>query len=63
MERAFVRLKHHSTTADELLEVTARAIPVFEVAGEDRLLGKAWMFAGSVQGGHRGQNHVGLQAA
>jgi DNA-binding SARP family transcriptional activator/tetratricopeptide (TPR) repeat protein len=63
MERAYVLLTFHSKTGDELLEVTARGLPVFEAAGNDRLLGRAWMLTGWIQGGYRGRNDLRLESA
>ncbi len=63
MERAYVLLTFHSKTGDELLEVTARGLPVFETAGNDRLLGRAWMLIGWIHGGHHGHSDLRLDAA
>jgi class 3 adenylate cyclase/tetratricopeptide (TPR) repeat protein len=63
MERGYVLLTVHSKTGDELLDVTARARPLFEAAGDERLVGRAWMLSGWIQGGHHGQNHARLAAA
>ena len=57
MELEYFRLPRVSgATADALLDVTQEAIPIFEVAGDDRLLGRAWLIAAWVHGGRRGQH-------
>ena len=38
-------------------------IPVFERAGDRRALGRAWLLAGFVHGGHRGDHAAWLEAA
>jgi DNA-binding SARP family transcriptional activator len=64
LELAYVQLlTRPGETADELLAVAAEAIPVFEEAGDDRALGRAWLLAGFVQGGIRCQNAAWLEAA
>jgi tetratricopeptide (TPR) repeat protein len=64
IEREYVRLLHkQGTTADALLEATAEGIPIFETVGDDRSLGRAWLFAGFVQGGHLGQHKAWGEAA
>ena len=63
MESAFVRVMLHSETGDELLEVTERAIPIFEAAGDDRSLGRALTLAGWLGGGRRGRHRLRLSAA
>jgi DNA-binding SARP family transcriptional activator len=40
--------------ASMLLELVESAIPVFEALGDDRALGRAWLFAGFVHGGVHG---------
>jgi len=49
--------------ANELLELVEQAIPVLEAAGDDRSLGRAWLFAGEIQGGFRCDNESWLAAA
>ena len=63
MELAYVVITFRSETGDELLEAASTAIPVFEAAGDDRLLGRAWLLSGWVHGGHRGRHHLRLEAA
>ena len=64
IEREYVRLLHEQgTTADALLEATAEGIPLFETVGDDRSLGRAWLLAGFVQGGHLGQHKAWGEAA
>ncbi len=63
MERAYVLITFHSQTGDALLEAAAAAIPVFEAAGDERLLGRAWVLTGWVHGGHRGRHQLRLEAA
>ncbi|HEX2433209.1 MAG TPA: BTAD domain-containing putative transcriptional regulator [Gaiellaceae bacterium] len=64
MEHEYVRLQREpGTTADALLEAAYEGIPVFESAGSERSLGRAWLLAGFVQGGHLGRYKAGEQAA
>ena len=63
MEAAYVGVHLRSETGDDLLAVTAAAIPVFEAAGDDRSVGRALHLAGWVEGGHRGHHDVRLTAA
>lgn len=64
IEREYVRLLHQQgTTADALLENAAEGIPIFETVSDDRSLGRAWLLAGFVQGGHRGNNKAWAEAA
>jgi len=50
-------------TADALLEIAREAIPVLEHVGDDRGLGRAWLFAGWVHGGHHGRHADWEEAA
>ena len=64
IEREYVRLLHvPDTTADALLEATAEGIPLFETVGDDRSLGRAWLLAGYVQGGHLGHYKAMAESA
>ena len=63
MEGAYVGIHLRSDTGDDLLSITADAIPVFEAAGDDRSIGRALLLAGWVEGGHRGHHDVRLTAA
>lgn len=63
MERAYVRVTLLSKPGDELLHATSHAIPVFEAAGDDRLVGRALLLAGWIHGGRRDQNRLRLEAA
>lgn len=49
--------------ADDLLDVTAQAVPLFEAVGDDRSLGRAYLAAGWVQGGRLCQNQAWEEAA
>ena len=49
--------------ADELLELAARAIPVFEELGDDRALGRTWRHIGYVRGGMQCRNRDWERAA
>ena len=49
--------------ADELLELAAEAIPIFEALGDDRSLGRTWLLSGFVHGGVRCRNAAWEQAA
>ena len=64
MELEYARLPRTSgATADALLDATSAAIPVLEAAGDDRCLGRAWLLAGWVHGGRRGQHKAREDAA
>ena len=64
MELEYIRLpRTPGATADALLDAAATAIPVFEAAGDDRSLGRSWLFAGWVHGGRRGQHGEREEAA
>ncbi len=51
IELALVRSLRDPHRVGELLEVATAAIPVFESAGDDRALGRAWLCVGHVRGG------------
>lgn len=58
IELAYIRLRREpERTADDLLEAIRDGIPIFEIANDQRALGRAWLFAGWVHGGRRA-NHV-----
>jgi tetratricopeptide (TPR) repeat protein len=61
MEDAYVEIVQGPSTADELLDLASEAMPVFEASADDRILGRACLLIGWVQGGHRGLNHVRLE--
>jgi tetratricopeptide (TPR) repeat protein len=64
MELEYVRLPRISgATADALLDAVSAAIPVLEAASDYRCLGRAWLLAGWVQGGRRGQHKAREEAA
>ncbi len=64
MELEYVQLPRTTrATADALLDVTAEAIPVLEVAGEPRLLGRALLLEGWIHGGRRGNHRAREEAA
>jgi tetratricopeptide (TPR) repeat protein len=63
MELEYVSLTFEPRVGDQLLDAASRAIPLFEAAGDDRLLGRALLLVGWVHGGHRGQNALRLDAA
>ena len=50
-------------TGDRLLDATSSAFPVLEAAGDNRWLGRAWLLAGWVHGGRRGQHKMREEAA
>jgi tetratricopeptide (TPR) repeat protein len=50
IERAFLRTLAEPNRAGELLEAATAAIPVFEQAGDDRSLGRAWYGVAFVRG-------------
>jgi DNA-binding SARP family transcriptional activator len=64
MELEYLQARRISgSTGDALLEVASAAIDVFEVAGDERSVGRAWLLVGWVQGARRGQHQVREQAA
>jgi tetratricopeptide (TPR) repeat protein len=63
MERAYARVTLLAEPGDELLDAISAAIPLFEATADDRLLGRAWLLAGWMHGGRRGQHRVRLEAA
>jgi hypothetical protein len=48
---------------EELVAAAERAIPVFERAGDDRALGRAWILVGDVRGARHGHNAEWAAAA
>jgi class 3 adenylate cyclase len=64
IEREYIRLmRQPETTADGLLDATAKGLSVFETIGDERALGRAWLLHGFVQGGHRGLHKDWEEAA
>jgi class 3 adenylate cyclase len=64
IELAHARLfRDPSHGAGELLELAAKAIPVFEELGDDRALGRAWRHVGYVRGGMECRNANWEEAA
>jgi tetratricopeptide (TPR) repeat protein len=64
MELAYVRATQTTgATGDELISVTAEAIPVFEGARDERSLGRAWLLTGWVHGSRRAQHAIRAEAA
>ena len=56
IEREYLRvLNEPESMAEALLEATTEGIAVFEAAGDERALGRAWLLHGFVQGGLRGR--------
>jgi tetratricopeptide (TPR) repeat protein len=51
MERMFLQSLSEPDRAGELLELATAAIPVFESAGDNRALGRAWYCVAHVRGG------------
>ena len=51
LERVFLRSLSEPDRAGELLDAATAAIPVFEQAGDDRVLGRAWYGVAFVRGG------------
>jgi class 3 adenylate cyclase/tetratricopeptide (TPR) repeat protein len=52
-----------SGDAESLLELASAAVPTFEVFGDDRSLGRAWVLIGFVRGGFQCQNEAWEEAA
>jgi DNA-binding SARP family transcriptional activator len=64
MELEYLQTRRISgSTGDALLEVASAAIDVFEVAGDERSVGRAWLLVGWVQGARRGRHRAREQAA
>ncbi len=64
IEQEYVRLHTESgRTTDALRDATAEGIPLFDAAGDDRSLGRAWLLTGYYQGGLRSQHQDWLDAA
>jgi tetratricopeptide (TPR) repeat protein len=64
IELEYIRLRRETgRMADDLLAATAEGIPIFERAGDRRALGRAWLLAGFVHGGHRGDHRTWEQSA
>jgi class 3 adenylate cyclase/tetratricopeptide (TPR) repeat protein len=57
--RALIELAHlelfSAGVADELVELVAEAVPVFQAADDDRALGRAWRTLGYVRGAMQGR--------
>ncbi len=63
-ELEYIRLLYEpKRTADDLLDAVAEGIPIFESVGDHRSLGRAWVIAGFVYGGHRGDHRAWEDAA
>ena len=54
---------HRGGTAEALLDAVDRGIPIFEHVGDHRSLGRAWLLAGWIRGGHRGDHRAWADAA
>jgi tetratricopeptide (TPR) repeat protein len=64
IESAYLRtLTEPEGAAQELVDLALGAIPELEVFGDDRSLGRAWMYVGWVRGGIRCQYRSGEEAA
>jgi DNA-binding SARP family transcriptional activator len=64
IELEYIRLRREpQRTADELLNATDAGIPIFERASDRRALGRAWLLAGFVHGGHRGDHRTWQESA
>ena len=64
IEHEYVRLLHEpGTTAEALLEVATKAIPVLETFRDSRSLGRAWILVGYVRGGIHGHHKAWEEAA
>jgi DNA-binding SARP family transcriptional activator/tetratricopeptide (TPR) repeat protein len=63
LERAYVRVTLLAEPGDELLDAASAAIPAFEAAGDERLVGRALLLAGWFHGGRRDQNRLRQEAA
>jgi len=64
IELEYIRLRSEpKRNADALLDATTEGIPIFERAVDRRALGRAWLLAGFVHGGHRGNHAAWLESA
>ncbi len=62
LEYLLVR-RGHLKSVDDLLEAVRTGIPLFERTGDQRQLGRAWLFAGWAYGGHRSDHGAWADAA
>jgi DNA-binding SARP family transcriptional activator len=62
MEQAAIASAHSREDVGRLIDLAEAAMPVFEAIGDDRSLGRAWMFVGWVRGGAHAQ-HAEWEAA
>ena len=63
IERTWPRLLRGEGSTDEGLALAERAIPVFERAGDERALGRAWLFVAAVRGRLQGRHADSEEAA
>jgi class 3 adenylate cyclase/tetratricopeptide (TPR) repeat protein len=63
VELEYVGVCTRQRTADDLLAATDEGIPVFESAGDERALGRAWLLAAWARGGHLGDHEAWLDGA
>jgi DNA-binding SARP family transcriptional activator/tetratricopeptide (TPR) repeat protein len=63
IEATAIRMLGGEVSADDLRTLIARAIPTLETLGDDRTLGRAWLFAGFVDGGIHGRYVAWEEAA
>jgi len=52
IELEYIESRRDSRSGDDLLEAAENAVPIFTLAGDQRALGRAWLFIGWVHGGH-----------
>jgi DNA-binding SARP family transcriptional activator/tetratricopeptide (TPR) repeat protein len=63
LELAHVRSLTDPSTIGEVLAVAEKAIPIFESAGDERALGRAWLLVGDVRGSYYCDNSAWAEAA
>lgn len=63
IELANIEVRRGDSTADALLDAVDRGIPIFEQVADHRSLGRAWLLAGWIRGGYRGDHVAWADAA
>ena len=56
-------LSDREVEATDLIRLAGESIPIFRAAGDDRTLGRVWLFLGEAQGAHHCQHRAWEEAA